>query len=144
MLFIFLEFITQPTPREIDELPPRLSYPSCSSLPVCVEITLLETTWDQFCRQTTEFREFLSTYISSYTRPIKPRHLILESEICSKSSSIKPLQSSPDVTVALYVTNDTGEYEERLTEICGIILRKWTPTSFRSSVSGTRVGFNLT
>ncbi|KAG8185462.1 hypothetical protein JTE90_019721 [Oedothorax gibbosus] len=129
---------TQPTLREI-ELPPRLSYPSCSSLPVCVEVTLLETTWDQFCRQADDFRDFLSTYVSSYTRPIRPRHLILDTEICSKSSSVKPLQTSPDVTVAFYVTNDTGEYEERLTEICGIIMRKWTPTSFRSSVLEVRL-----
>ncbi|GFQ98408.1 tyrosine-protein phosphatase non-receptor type 7 [Trichonephila clavata] len=122
--------------------PPRLTNPTCSSLPVCVEITLLDTTWEKFCAQAYEFREFLSKSVSHYTRPIFPHHIVFDTEICSKTSSIRPLQSSPDVTIAFYVTNDSGEYEERLTEICGVILRKWAPTAFRSSVIEVRLYSN--
>lgn len=129
-------------PQDESLPPPRLTNPSCSSLPVCVEITLLDTTWEKFCAQAYEFREFLSKSVSHYTRPIFPHHIVFDTEICSKTSSIRPLQSSPDVTIAFYVTNDSGEYEERLTEICGVILRKWAPTAFRSSVIEVRLYSN--
>ncbi|GBN61615.1 hypothetical protein AVEN_97821-1 [Araneus ventricosus] len=121
-------------PRE-EAPPPRLTNPSCSSLPVCVEITLLDTTWETFCSQAYDFREFLSKSVSHYTRPIFPHHIVLDTEVCARNSAVRPLQTSPDIAISFYVTNDSGEYEERLTEICGVILRKWAPTAFRSSVS---------
>ncbi|CAL1278594.1 unnamed protein product [Larinioides sclopetarius] len=125
-------------PRE-EVPPPRLTNPSCSSLPVCVEITLLDTTWETFCSQTYDFREFLSKSVSHYTRPIFPHHIVLDTEVCSRKSAVRTLQTSPDITISFYVTNDSGEYEERLTEICGVILRKWAPTAFRSSIIEVRL-----
>ncbi|XP_055931269.1 uncharacterized protein LOC129961745 [Argiope bruennichi] len=129
---------TSKTPKE-EVPPPRLTNPSCSSLPVCVEITLLDMTWETFCSQAYDFREFLSKSVSHYTRPIFPHHIVLDTEVCSRNSAIRPLQTSPDITISFYVTNDSGEYEERLTEICGVILRKWAPTAFRSSVIEVRL-----
>ncbi|XP_035217145.1 uncharacterized protein LOC118190529 isoform X2 [Stegodyphus dumicola] len=124
------------TPEEESAPPPRITNPGCSSLPICVEITLLETTWEEFCSQAQDFQEFLSKTVSHYTRPIHPHQIILDAERCS--SSIHSFQATPDVSVAFYVTDDSGEYEERLTDICGFILTKWAPTAFRNSVMEVR------
>ncbi|GIY49994.1 tyrosine-protein phosphatase non-receptor type 7 [Caerostris darwini] len=133
------EVTTTILPRDDDIPPPRLTNPSCTSLPVCVEITLLDTTWEKFCSQSYDFREFLSKSVSHYTRPVFPHHIVLDTEVCARNSLTRPLQTSPDITVAFYVTNDSGEYEERLTEICGVILRKWAPTAFRTSIIEVRL-----
>ncbi|XP_042899772.1 uncharacterized protein [Parasteatoda tepidariorum] len=129
-----------PLTREKETVPPpRLTNPGCSSLPVCVEITLLETNWEHFCSQQQDFLEFLSTSLSHYTRPIHPYHIVLDTEVCTLSSNLRSSQNSPDVTVAFYVTNESGEYEERMTELCGVILRKWAPSAFKSSVIEVRM-----
>lgn len=114
--------------------PPSLSYHECSSLPICIEITLLETSWEEFCSRSYEFREFLSKIVSRYTRPIYPRHFIIDERTCD--SLTDSLRLIPDVVVTFYVTDEYGEYDESLTEICGVILRK--STTFRNSAMEVR------
>lgn len=121
------------TDKEEHIPPPRWTNPGCSSLPMCIEITLPGTTWDEFCSQAREFQEFLSKAISHIIHKIHPHQIVLEAENCVQSPPIHPVQPSSDVTVALFVTDDSGEYAEKLTEICALILRKWAPTTFRNS-----------
>ena len=135
-MFIILETIPIITSDKVEHIPPpRWTNPGCPNLPVCIEITLLDTSWDEFCPQAREFQEFLSKAVSHYIHSIHPHQVVLEAENCVQSPPVYPVQSSSDVTVALFITDDSGEYTEKLTEICALILRKWAPTTFRNSVS---------
>ncbi|XP_054715244.1 uncharacterized protein LOC129224722 isoform X1 [Uloborus diversus] len=121
-----------PTPQVEEYAPsPRLTNPDCVNLPICLELTLRKTGWQDFCTQIPDIQAFLASSVSEYIRPIHPHQVILNAEKCVIESTVR---DTTHVSTGFYVTDDTGEYDERLTEICGVILRKWAPTSFRNSI----------
>lgn len=145
-----------PSPDDHDEVPPpRITNPSCSTLPTCITMTI-GMTWIEFCPLSEHLRKQLAESLSQIIKPIHPHQLVLSSDhhhckVPGQENEVfnngrrrrrRRRRSESFVEIRIFVVDHDGEYDEKLTEICGVILKKWMPTAgapFQNKILEVRI-----